>query len=124
MELEPVFSKVQKYPKGWGEEIWITNNDLYCGKILKFNKGAEFSMHYHIQKEETWAVMEGKLTLKYYDLSNAEEKEVELNEGDTVHLRPCIPHKLIALEDSKIFEVSTRHYEYDSYRIQKGDSQK
>ena len=97
MKLEPVFSKVQNHPKGWGEEVWITNNDLYCGKILKFNKGAEFSMHYHIKKEETWAVMEGKLTLKYYDLGNAEEKEGELNEGDTVHLRPCIPHKLIAL---------------------------
>jgi mannose-6-phosphate isomerase-like protein (cupin superfamily) len=124
MSLEPVFSKVQKHHKGWGEEVWITNNDLYCGKILKFNKGAEFSMHYHVKKEETWAVVEGKLLLKYYDLSNAGQKEVELNEGDTVHLRPCIPHKLIALEDSKVFEVSTRHYEYDSYRIQKGDSQK
>ena len=62
--------------------------------------------------------------MKYYDLSDAGDKVVELNEWDTVHLRPCIPHKLIALEDSKVFEVSTRHYEYDSYRIQKGDSQK
>ena len=124
MKLEPVFSKVQKHLKGWGEEVWITNNDLYCGKILKFNKGSEFSMHYHIKKEETWAVIEGTLLLKYYDLSDAGDKVVELNEGDTVHLRPCIPHKLIALEDSKVFEVSTQHLEYDSYRIQKGDSQK
>jgi mannose-6-phosphate isomerase-like protein (cupin superfamily) len=124
MKLEPVFSKVQKHLKGWGEEVWITNNDLYCGKILKFNKGSEFSMHYHIKKEETWAVIEGTLLLKYYDLSDAGDKVVELNEGDTVHLRPCIPHKLIALEDSKVFEVSTQHFEYDSYRIQKGDSQK
>jgi len=124
MNVEAVFSRVQKHPKGWGEEIWITNNDLYCGKILKFNKGAEFSMHYHIKKEETWAIIEGTLMLRYYDLGNAIEKEVELGEGDTVHLRPCIPHKLIALEDSKVFEVSTQHFEYDSYRIQKGDSQK
>ena len=124
MKLEPVFSKVQKHAKGWGEEIWITNNDLYCGKILKFDEGAEFSMHYHVKKEETWAIMEGRLILKYYDLSNATEKEVQLAEGDTVHLRPCIPHKLIALENSKVFEVSTQHFEYDSYRIQRGDSQK
>lgn len=81
-------------------------------------------MHYHIKKEETWAVIKGKLLLKYYDLSNAEEKEMILQLGDTVHLKPCIPHKLVAIEESSVFEVSTQHFEEDSYRVQKGDSQK
>jgi mannose-6-phosphate isomerase-like protein (cupin superfamily) len=124
MSLEPIIDTVQKYPKGWGEEIWIANNEKYCGKILNFFKGAEFSMHYHIKKEETWAVTKGKLLLKYYDLTNAEEKQRTLIVGDTVHLKPCVPHKLIALEESSVFEVSTQHFEDDSYRVQKGSSQK
>ena len=124
MSLEPIIDTVKKYPKGWGKEIWITNNELYCGKILEFNEGAEFSMHYHIKKEETWAVTKGKLLLKYYDLTNAEEKQRTLIVGDTVHLKPCVPHKLIALEESSVFEVSTQHFEDDSYRVQKGSSQK
>jgi len=124
MSMEPIKGIVETYAKGWGKEIWITNNELYCGKILKFNKGAEFSMHYHIKKEETWAVIKGKLLLKYYDLTNAEEKQMILRVGETVHLKPCIPHKLIAMEESSVFEVSTQHFEEDSYRVQKGDSQK
>ena len=124
MSLEPIIGTVKKYPKGWGKEIWITNNELYCGKILEFNEGAEFSMHYHIKKDETWAVTKGKLLLRYYDLSNAEEKQRTLVVGDTVHLEPCTPHKLLALEESSVFEVSTQHFEDDSYRVRKGDSQK
>jgi len=36
--------------KGWGKEIIFVNNPEYCGKILCFDKGKKFSMHYHIQK--------------------------------------------------------------------------
>lgn len=122
--MEPIKDTVETHEKGWGREVWITNNQLYCGKILEFNEGAEFSMHYHIKKEETWAVIKGKLLLKYYDLTNAEEKQMNLEVGDTVHLKPCIPHKLIAIEESSVFEVSTQHFEEDSYRIRKGNSQK
>jgi|TARA_R110000772_G_scaffold46106_4_gene105350 quercetin dioxygenase-like cupin family protein len=124
MKMEPIKGVVKAHLKGWGKEVWIANNELYCGKILEFNKGAEFSMHYHIKKEETWAVTKGKLLLKYYDLTNAEEKRMTLEVGDTVHLKPCIPHKLIAIEESSVFEVSTQHFEEDSYRVRKGDSQK
>lgn len=124
MSLQPEFSKLQRHPKGWGEEYWITNNEKYCGKILRFNKDAEFSMHYHVKKEETWCVMQGQLLMKYYDLNTADIKDCTLNKGDVVHLKPNIPHKLIAIEDSMIFEVSTQHFEDDSYRIIKGNSQK
>tara|TARA_B100000497_G_C7362962_1_gene235025 strand:- start:2 stop:376 length:375 start_codon:yes stop_codon:yes gene_type:complete len=124
MNMKPIKGVVKTHTKGWGKEIWVTNNELYCGKLLKFNKGAEFSMHYHIKKEETWAVIKGKLLLKYYNLTNAEEEEMILQVGDTVHLKPCIPHKLVAMEESSVFEVSTQHFKEDSYRVQKGDSQK
>lgn len=123
-ELKPELSRAKRYPKGWGEEVWIVNNEKYCGKLLKFNEGAEFSMHYHIKKEETWCVLEGQLVLKYYNLATAEEKEMNLIVGDVVHIKPCVPHKLIAIQKSSIMEVSTQHFEEDSYRIQKGDSQK
>ena len=36
--------------KGWGKEIWMVNNNKYCGKLLQFNQNAKFSMHYHIKK--------------------------------------------------------------------------
>lgn len=110
--------------KGWGEERWIVNNEKYCGKILKFNAGSRFSMHYHIDKEETFFVLKGHLKLKYFDLTNASEKIEDLHCGDVVDIPPCNPHKLEAIEDSSIIEISTHHEDSDSYRIGKGDSQK
>ena len=117
-------SKAENHPKGWGNEIWIINNDKYCGKLLKFNKGAMFSDHYHIIKDETWYVLEGKLELRYYNLANADKIVAELGPGNVVHIPPNTPHQLIANEASVIIEVSTPHDEADSYRIGKGDSQK
>ena len=47
-------------PKAWGEEIWIHNDEEYCGKLLRFHKaGSRFSMHYHIIKKESWYVGKG-----------------------------------------------------------------
>lgn len=116
--------KAKKYPKGWGEEVWLINTDKYCGKLLKFKKGAKFSDHYHINKDETWYVLEGSLELRYYNLANADRLVKKLKPGDVVHIPPSTPHQLVALEASTIIEVSTTHEEADSYRIGKGDSQK
>ena len=57
-------------PKGWGKEIIIENNELYCGKILVFNKGCKFSMHYHMNKDETWWVEEGEFNYTFIDTIN------------------------------------------------------
>lgn len=117
-------SKAETHAKGWGEEVWIINNEKYCGKLLKFNKGAIFSDHYHIIKDEAWYVLSGKLELRYYDLANADRIIKQLGPGSVVHIPPNTPHQLVAHEASVVIEVSTPHDEADSYRIAKGDSQK
>lgn len=122
--MAPKFGKTEIHSKKWGREIWIDNNPLYCGKILEFKKDSSFSMHYHMQKIETWAVVQGSFEMIFFDLSNAEEKSMVLNTGDTVKLPSGVPHKLICRSDvGLIFEVSTEHFDHDSYRIGKGDSQ-
>ena len=119
-----VRTPIKNVDKGWGQEIWIANNEKYCGKILKFNAKSKFSMHYHIQKEETFYVLKGHLVLSYYDLSNANIKYHNLYCGDVVDIPQFNPHQIEAIEDSSILEVSTHHEDSDSYRILKGDSQK
>tara|TARA_R110002020_G_scaffold251050_1_gene465049 strand:- start:522 stop:890 length:369 start_codon:yes stop_codon:yes gene_type:complete len=122
--MKPEIIQYKDYPKGWGNERWIVNKEKYCLKILSFNKGSSFSMHYHIKKEETWYVARGSLKLSYYDLTDATRITETINSGAVVDIKPNIPHRLIALEDSEIIEVSTQHFEYDSYRVEPGDSQK
>lgn len=123
--IEPIMcAKPEIHTKGWGEEVWIANHEKYCGKILRFNSGAEFSMHYHMLKHETFYVLKGRLELRGYDLSDATKHESIITQGDIIVIPAGNPHKLIALEESEIIEISTQHFESDSYRIQPGNSQK
>jgi mannose-6-phosphate isomerase-like protein (cupin superfamily) len=107
--------------KGWGKEIIFVNNDDYCGKLLCFNKGKKFSMHYHIRKRETWYISKGLFILNWIDTSNGITYSEYLKVGDVITNERGEPHQMEALEDSEIFEVSTKHYDDDSYRIYKGD---
>ena len=110
-------------PKGWGEELIIENNDMYCGKVLIFKSGCKFSMHYHMIKDETWYVEYGEFVYRWLDTETAELHQNMLREGDVVRQRPGQPHQLEALTDGRIFEVSTHHEDSDSYRIIPGDTQ-
>jgi len=113
-----------KVSKAWGEEIIVHNGEDYCGKLLRFRKDAKFSMHFHSKKTETWYVNKGRFELITIDTRNAHRQKISLVEGDIAHIEPNTPHQLIALEEGEIFECSTPHYDNDSYRIEKGDSQK
>ena len=116
-------SKTHVVEKAWGREIIFVNNDLYCGKILEFNAGSKFSMHYHMVKNESWYVSEGEFIYRWINTDTAEVEEERLNVGDVIGIPNGLPHQLEAVTGGKIFEVSTTHYDRDSYRVLKGDSQ-
>ena len=120
-KLEPIESECCKIPKGWGHELVLVNNEKYCGKILFFKNGCKFSMHYHLKKDETWYISEGEFIYRWIDTDKAETKETILRVGDSVRQFPGMPHQLEALTDGVVFEVSTQHFDSDSYRIWKGD---
>ena len=114
----------ERHEKAWGHELWIINNEFYCGKLLVFKKDKSFSMHYHLLKDEAWYISKGKFLYKYIDTEDAEQKSIEVTEGDCIHLMPGQPHQMLALQEgSCIFEVSTQHFDSDSYRILPGASQ-
>ena len=122
-KIKPKVCEGCKVPKGWGEELIIENNEMYCGKLLIFKKGCRFSMHYHLIKDETWYVDKGEFIYRWIDTETAETIEQKLKPGDVVRQRVGQPHQIIALTDGTIFEVSTQHFDEDSYRVIKGDSQ-
>ena len=110
--------------KGWGfEEIWATN-DKYCGKLMTFKTGAQFSMHFHAVKDESWYVLNGKFIVRWIDTVDASVRERELDPGNTWRNMPLVPHQLVCLEAGTIIEVSTPDSVEDNYRVKPGDSQK
>ena len=122
-KIKPKVCEGCKVPKGWGEELIIENNEMYCGKLLIFKEGCRFSMHYHLIKDETWYVNKGEFIYRWIDTESAETIEQKLKVGDVVRQRVGQPHQLIALTDGEEFEVSTQHFDGDSYRVIKGDTQ-
>lgn len=112
---------VEIVQKGWGKEIIFINNDEYCGKLLCFEKDKKFSMHYHIKKKETWYVSKGSFILIWIETATGTTFTEYLKLGDVITNERGEPHQLIALEDSEVFEVSTKHYDDDSFRIWKGN---
>jgi uncharacterized RmlC-like cupin family protein len=90
---------------------------------MTFRKGAKFSMHFHVVKEETWLVQSGLFKVIYIDTKDASRHEKTLNIGDTWHNPPFMPHQLICLSAGAIMEVSTADSVEDNYRVEPGDSQ-
>jgi mannose-6-phosphate isomerase-like protein (cupin superfamily) len=119
MIINPNITTPKIVTKNWGYEMWIHNDEEYCGKLLVFNReGDKFSMHYHMKKKETWFVQYGSFLFKWIDVENGRIESQTITNGDSVLIERGLPHQLIALEDnSTIFEVSTQHFDEDSYRI-------
>ena len=108
--------------KGWGWERWIVNCEEYCGKLLFFEKDKQCSWHFHKLKDEVFYVQSGRLLVKYSDGDKLEDaEEIVLEAGDNFHVYRGLRHRMIALQDTELFEFSTQHFDSDSYRIEKGD---
>ncbi len=109
-------------PKGWGREVWIANNGLYCGKILEIRQGKRCSLHYHRLKTETFYLRAGKLLVRVKESADSEAvEEFVLHPGDCMDVPVGLVHQMEALEDSELLEFSTQHFDSDSHRLLKGD---
>ena len=108
--------------KGWGYEEVLINTELYCSKILHLNLGKCLSWHYHNIKDETFYVENGIVDLYYGWKDDFDKAEVvRLHPGDTFNIPTGLRHRLKGIENSRVFEFSTEHFEDDSIRIIKGD---
>ncbi len=109
-------------PKGWGREIWIANNPLYCGKILEIRKGKKCSLHFHKLKTESFYLHSGRLKIRVKE--SAESGKIEefvMEAGQCMDVPIGLVHQMEALEDAELFEFSTQHFDSDSHRLVRGD---
>jgi quercetin dioxygenase-like cupin family protein len=113
---------IKLVPKGWGFEKWIHNSEEYCGKLLYIVKDKCCSWHYHDMKDEVFYVQSGKILLYFSDDDDIDKaKTIVLTKGDNFHVYPGLRHRMLAIEDTELFEFSTQHFDEDSKRVTKGD---
>ena len=96
---------VTRVEKPWGYEIHWATTDRYVGKLIHVNAGHALSLQYHNQKDETIYLYSGKLLFEIQE--DGELKKREMCPGERVHITPKTIHRLTAIEDSDVFEVST-----------------
>jgi len=102
------FGRVEraKVEKPWGYELRWALTDRYAGKILHVNKGEALSLQYHERKDEYQYVMRGTVDIELGDGGGVLATH-RMSAGDTLHIAPGTRHRLTAIEDTDIFEVST-----------------
>jgi mannose-6-phosphate isomerase-like protein (cupin superfamily) len=99
-------SVVRRVDKPWGYELIWAITDAYVGKILHIERGHKLSLQYHRTKVETFLLYTGAMLLVVEDDQGA-LRETVLGPGDTHHVPAGRKHRMIALEDCEVFEVST-----------------
>ena len=96
----------RKVEKPWGWELVWAETDAYVGKLLFVRAGESLSLQYHELKDESWLVQEGRARLELGDVGG-ELEAIEIAPGDAFHFRPRTVHRVTALEDALVIEVST-----------------
>ena len=110
--------EIQTVEKPWGYELIWAKTDQYVGKVLHINKGHQLSLQYHEEKEETIFISSGKMTLVFENEAGVLE-DILMEKGEAHHIPPGKKHRMIAVEDCDVFEVSTPQLD-DVVRLEDG----
>ena len=107
MSSDQIFERkeIRRVSKPWGYELIFAKTDRYVGKILHVNKGECLSLQYHEMKEETLFVVSGELRLTIEH--QGDRRELLLRTGEAFHIPPRMIHRMEALRDTDLAEVST-----------------
>jgi mannose-6-phosphate isomerase-like protein (cupin superfamily) len=96
----------RRVDKPWGWElVWAETAD-YLGKLLFVRAGESLSLQYHEVKDESWLVREGRAQLELGEVGGGLDQS-EIGPGDAFHFPPRTVHRMTALEDTLVIEVST-----------------
>src|SRR4030095_4541942 len=97
----------ERIEKTWGYELIYAATSQYAGKILFIKRGEALSLQYHKRKEESLYIYDGSVEFVTIDKATASPVTLVLKEGEGIHIRPGMQHRLTALRDTTVLEVST-----------------
>ena len=95
--------------KPWGYELIWAESEIYVGKVLFVRAGQALSLQYHEHKDESWLVQSGRAKLELGEVGQTVLKQEVIGAGAAFHYEPGTVHRVTAIEDTTILEVSTPH---------------
>ena len=107
--LDPFAFEPRKVEKPWGWELIWADADAYVGKVLFVRAGQSLSLQFHREKDESWLVQSGRAKLELGKIGQAVLAEEVIGPGAAFRYPPGTVHRVTALDDTTILEVSTPH---------------
>jgi mannose-6-phosphate isomerase len=105
--LDPFAFEPRRIDKPWGYELLWALTGAYCGKVLFVRAGQSLSLQFHRVKDEAWYVLSGRAELEIGAVGDAMLNREVVASGAAFHFAPGTVHRIVALEDTTILEVST-----------------
>jgi len=106
----------RKTEKPWGYELLYAHTPKYVGKVIFVKKGHRLSLQYHKKKDESMYIYEGKALLSIEGNDGCITSNT-FAAGDCVRIPPMTRHRIEAIEDTTVLEVSTPELE-DVVRVE------
>src|SRR6266508_1539821 len=97
----------RRVEKPWGHELIWAETEQYVGKVLFVKAGESLSLQFHREKDESWLIHEGRAKLELGSAGDAMLSVEVVAAGACFRFRPGTVHRVTALEDTTILEVST-----------------
>lgn len=105
------FDRPKRVEKPWGHELWWAQTERYVGKLLHVKAGHQLSLQFHERKDETIHLWSGELRLALDERDGQGLAEHVMRVGDSYRVKPGVVHRMIAVTDCDILEVSTPEVE-------------
>jgi mannose-6-phosphate isomerase len=105
--IEQFAFEPERVEKPWGYELIWALSEEYAGKLLSVNAGQQLSLQFHRQKDESWYLLEGVAELEFAAPGEKTTTAEVVRPGAAFRIRPGTVHRIRALEDVLMLEVST-----------------
>ena len=99
----------RRVDKPWGWELIWAETEQYVGKVLFVKAGESLSLQFHRVKVESWYLQSGRAKLELGDAGDTLLKEEVVAAPAFFHFAPGTVHRIAAIEDTTLIEVSTPH---------------
>jgi mannose-6-phosphate isomerase-like protein (cupin superfamily) len=108
---------LERVEKPWGYELIWAKTDAYAGKILFVRAGQALSLQFHREKDESWYLLAGRAEIELGEVGKAVTEREVVGAGAAFRFEPGTVHRVRAVEDTTILEVSTPQLD-DVVRLQ------
>ena len=109
--LDPWAFVPRKVEKPWGYELIWAEAERYVGKVLFVRAGQSLSLQFHRVKDESWLIHSGRAKIEMGNPGDKTPNTEVVGAGAAFRMRPGTIHRVTAIEDTTIIEVSTPHLE-------------